>query len=138
MLDQLSGIWANIAEVLDSIPEDSIAVTVYVLGALIILWCWSSIAKRLPSPLGGITWIIVFAVIATPTISEGPNSAIAPAIFGLMFGILTKDNPLIWSNAALITFVIGVGLMLGYFWSKYKANKNTLQKTTVTKKVSPL
>lgn len=138
MLENQSGIWANIAAVLDSIPEDSIAVTVYVLGALIILWCWYSIAKRLPSPLGGITWIIVFAVIATPTISEGPNSAIAPAVFGLIFGVLTKDSPLIWSNAALITFVIGVGLVLGYFWSRYKANKNTLQKTSVTKKTSPL
>ena len=138
VLENQSGIWANIAAVLDSIPEDSIAVTVYVLGALIILWCWYSIAKRLPSPLGGITWIIVFAVIATPTISEGPNSAIAPAVFGLIFGVLTKDSPLIWSNAALITFVIGVGLVLGYFWSRYKANKNTLQKTSVTKKTSPL
>jgi hypothetical protein len=39
---------------LDSIPEDSIAVTVYLLGSLLILWCWYSIATRLPKLLGGI------------------------------------------------------------------------------------
>lgn len=138
VLEQLSGIWTNFLNLFDSIPEDNIAITVYILGTLIILRCWYSIAKRLPSPLGGITWIIVFAVIATPTISEGPNSAIAPAFFGLLFGILTKDSPLIWSNVALIVFVIGIGLVLGFFWSKYQANKNLMQKTTSTKNTSPL
>ena len=42
---------------LDSIPETAIAVSVYLLGSAIILWCWYEIAKRLPNPLGGITWI---------------------------------------------------------------------------------
>nr|WP_228257232.1 hypothetical protein [Acinetobacter sp. WCHAc060025] len=137
VLEQLSGIWVNFLGLFDSIPEDSIAVTVYILGTLIILWCWYGIAKRLPTLLGGITWIIVFAVLATPTISEGPNSEIAPAIFGLLFGILTKDTPLVWSNLALISFVIGIGLVIGYFWSNYKANKIT-QQSTVAKNTSPL
>lgn len=138
-----SGIWTNFLALLDSIPEDSIAITVYVLGVLIILWCWYGIAKRLPSPIGGITWIMVFAIIATPTISEGPNSAIAPAVFGLMFGILTKDSPLIWANSALIAFVMGLGLIVGYFWAKFKSNKKTIghhnvPKTTLAKNTSPL
>lgn len=133
-----SGIWTNFLALLDSIPEDSIAIAVYVLGVLIILWCWYAISKRLPTPLGGITWIIVFAVIATPTISEGPNSEVAPAIFGLLFGILTKDTPLIWSNSALITFVIGLGLIIGYLWSKYKINKNIANSSTLAKNISPL
>lgn len=137
VLEQLSGIWSNFLHLFDSIPEDNIAISVYVLGTVLILWCWYSIAKRLPSPLGGITWIIVFAIIATPTISEGPNSEVAPAIFGLLFGILTKDSPLIWSNLALIVFVIGVGLIVGFCWSKYKANKSTKQ-STVAKNISPL
>ena len=133
-----SGIWTNFLAILDSVPEDSIAITVYVLGTLIILWCWYAIAKRLPSPLGGITWIFVFAIIATPTISEGPNSELAPAVFGLLFGILTKDTPLIWSNLALISFVVGLGLIIGYFWSKYKINKNTVKNSTVVNNISPL
>ncbi len=137
VLEQLTGMWTNFLDLLDSIPEDNIAISVYILGTLLILGCWYGIAKRLPSPLGGITWIIVFAVIATPTISEGPNSEVAPAVFGLLFGILTKDTPLIWSNLALIAFVIGIGLIAGFFWSKYKANKN-MQQSTVAKNISPL
>ena len=35
---------------LDSIPETAIAVSVYLLGSAIILWCWYEIAKRLPNP----------------------------------------------------------------------------------------
>ena len=95
---------------LDSIPEDSIAVTVYVLGSIIILWAWYAIAKRLPQPLGGITWIVGFAILLTPTVSGGTNASIAPAIFGLLFGVLTKETALVWSNASLILFVVGLGL----------------------------
>jgi len=138
VLDQLSEIWINILELFDSIPEDNIAIFVYIFGTFLILWCWYGIARRLPSPLGGITWIIVFATIATPTISEGPNSAIAPAIFGLLFGVLTKDTPLIWSNLALITFVIGVGLIVGYLWSKYRTTKMVQQSLVAKNTSSPL
>lgn len=120
---------------LDSIPEDSIAVTVYVLGSIIILWAWYAIAKRLPKPLGGITWIIGFAILLTPTVSEGNNASIAPAIFGLLFGVLTKETALVWSNASLILFVIGLGLVVGYLWSRYTANK---AKFVVRKNSSPL
>lgn len=133
MRDDQVGIWAQFLSMLDSIPEYSIAISVYILGTLIILWCWYAIAKRLPSPLGSITWIILFAILATPTISEGPNSAIAPATFGLIFGVLTKDSPLIWSNFSLITFVIGLGLVAGYFWSKYSVNQTRNQRTESAK-----
>ena len=120
---------------LDSIPEDSIAVTVYLLGSLIILWSWYAIAKRLPQPLGGISWIVGFAILLTPTVSEGNNASVAPAIFGLIFGILTKETALVWSNASLILFVIGLGLVVGYLWSKYSTRK---AKFAVNKNSSPL
>lgn len=138
MREDQSGIWTNVLSILDSIPEDSIAITVYVLGTLIILWCWYAIAKRMPSPFGGITWIVIFAILATPTISEGPNSGIAPAAFGFLFGVLTKDSPLIWSNLALIAFVMSIGLIAGYFWSKYRANKAHLHNRQTVNKSSPL
>ena len=110
--------------VLDSIPEDSIAIAVYLIGSLIALLCWYGIIKFLPKPIGGMLWIILFAVLLTPTVSEGPNSSIAPAIFGLLFGVLTKDQSLIWINASLILFVIGIGALLGCCWSNYRANKS--------------
>lgn len=108
---------------LDSIPEGMIAITVYLLGSIIILSCWYSIATRLPKFIGGMTTIILFALILTPTVSDGYNASIAPAIFGLAFGILTKDSPLIWSNLALIFFVIGILSIVGYSWTKYLEKK---------------
>jgi len=120
---------------LDSIPEDSIAVTVYLVGSVIILWAWYLIARRLPKPLGGMTWLIGFAILLTPTVSEGNNASIAPAFFGLLFGILTKEKALIWSNASLILFVVGLGLVIGALWSKYMANK---AKFVANKNSSPL
>ncbi|MDM1311966.1 hypothetical protein HXZ79_12020 [Acinetobacter indicus] len=113
----------NLMTFLESIPENTIAVTVYLLGSLIILWCWYEIAKRLPHPLGGVSWIVVFAILLTPTISEGHNAGIAPATFGLLFGVLTKEMPLVWSNLSAILMVIGLGLVVGYFWSKYSPRK---------------
>ena len=120
---------------LDSIPEDSIAITVYLLGSVIMLWSWYAIAKCLPKPFGGITWMIGFAILLTPTVSEGNNASIAPAFFGLLFGILTKENALVWSNASLILFVVGLGLVVGYLWSQYTAKK---AKFVVNKNSSPL
>ncbi len=121
--------------VMDSIPEDLIAILVYVVGSIIALLCWYGVTKRIPKPVGGLLWIIMFAILLTPTVSEGPNSSVAPAIFGLLFGILTKDQPLIWINASLILFVIGVGALLGYCWSNYRVNKPEI---VMNKKSSPL
>ena len=116
VLDQFSGVWNSLLSMLDSIPEDSIAVTVYGLGTLIILWCWTNIARRIPAPVGAISWIIVFAILVTPTVSEGPNASI---------GVLTKEYPLVWSNLAAILFVIALGLLIGYLWTRYTAPKKT-------------
>ena len=137
MREDQAGLWSQFDSFLDIIPEYNIAIVVYLLGTLIILWCWYGIARRLPTTLGAISWIVIFAILVTPTISEGPNSAIAPAAFGLIFGILTKDTPLIWSNISLISFVIGLGLLLGYFWSKY-ASKKPKDSSSKFNKLPPL
>ena len=125
----------GVVTVLDSIPESSIAITVYLGGAVIALLCWYGLMKRVPKPFGGIGWLLVFAILLTPTVSEGTNASIAPAICGLIFGVLTKDQPLVWANLSLILFVVGIGLVLGYFWSKYAAQKH---QHVVSKKSSPL
>ena len=115
----MDSLWA----LLDSIPEDTIAITVYLAGCVIALSCWYGVAKCLPKTLGGITWILLFAILLTPTVSEGSNASIAPAIFGLLFGVLTKDQPLVWANLSLILFVLGICMILGFFWSKYSSAK---------------
>lgn len=129
VLESSSGIWVGLISAFDSIPEDSIAVTVYLLASLIMLWCWYGLAKRLPHPVGSVSWIVLFAILLTPTVSEGNNASIAPAIFGLIFGVLTKETLLVWTNLSAILFVTGLGLVLGYFWSKYSAAKKTYKNT---------
>ena len=99
--------------------EYLIAIMVYLGGSAIILWCWYAMVQRLPKPWGGITWLICFAILLTPTVSEGNNAALAPAIFGLIFGVLTKETALVWANLANILMVIGMGLIAGYFGYKY-------------------
>ena len=115
----MESLWA----LLNSIPEDSIAIMVYLVGSLIALSCWYSIAKLLPKPIGGVTWLIMFAILLTPTVSAGTNAAIAPAVFALIFGVLTKDDPLVWSNLSYIFLVLGLGLVVGFLWSKYQTKK---------------
>lgn len=119
-----TGIMNQLFSFLDVIPEGVIALAAYGIGAIIALWCWWRLMRRLPTTFGAISWLIVFAILVTPTVSEGPNASVAPAIFGLLFGVLTKDSPLIWSNLSLILFVVGLGLVIGYCWSKYSTNKN--------------
>ena len=125
----------NLLSMLDAIPEQSIAIAVYLLGSALVLACWYGIAIRLPRILGGLSWIVVFAVLLTPTASDGNNASIAPAFFGIVFGVLTKDTPLILLNASLILFVVGLGAIIGYLWTKYTANKAVIEKN---KESSPL
>lgn len=121
VLDFFAALGSSIFSVLDQFPEENIAISIYMIGTIIALWCWYRLMTRLPKFIGGVLWILVFAVLVTPTISEGPNSALAPAISGLLFGVLAKDQTLIWSNLSLILFVAGIALFIAFCWSKYTA-----------------
>lgn len=112
--------------VFDNIPEYHIAITVYYGGSLLVLWLWYLIAKSLPKPLGGMTWILLFAILLAPTISEGVNAKIAPATVGLLVGIITDEDKLIWANLIPILFVAALGFFLGYLWNKYQDHRNTI------------
>ena len=127
ILTGLQSWWYSFLSLFDTIPEDNIAVTVYVGGTIIALCCWYSVAKRLPSPLGALTWIILFACLSTPTVSEGENAGLAPALIGMIFGILTKEQNLIWSNLSAILFVAAICFLVMFFWSRYQNQRKNLQ-----------
>ncbi|ONG38670.1 hypothetical protein BKE30_11690 [Alkanindiges hydrocarboniclasticus] len=110
----------NLFAFLDTIPEYYLAIAVYLGGSLFVLWLWYFIARALPRPIGGMSWILLFALLLSPTITEGTNAKIAPAIVGLMFGFLTDEKHLIWSNLVPILFVAALGFFLGYLWNKYQ------------------
>lgn len=104
----------------DQFPEYDLAIAIYLGGSLFVLWLWYFIAKALPRPIGGMSWIFLFALLLSPTITEGTNAKLAPAIVGLMFGFLTEEKHLIWTNLVPILFVSGMGFFLGYLWNKYQ------------------
>ncbi len=66
-----AGILNQLLSSLDAIPEEIIALTAYGVGAIIALWCWWRLMRRLPTTLGAISWLVVFAILVTPTVSEG-------------------------------------------------------------------
>ena len=105
---------------LDNFPEYNLAIVVYLGGSLLVLWLWYFIAKAIPRPFGGMSWIFLFALLLSPTITEGANAQIAPAIVGLLFGVLTDEKQLIWNNLIPILFVSALGFFLGYLWNKYQ------------------
>lgn len=126
ILAGLQSWWYGFLSLFDAIPEDTIAITVYAGGTIVALCCWYSVAKRLPSPLGALTWIILFACLVTPTVSEGENAGLAPALIGMIFGILTKEQNLIWSNLSAILFVAAICFLVMFFWSRYQNQRKNL------------
>ncbi|MFT4022055.1 MAG: hypothetical protein QM666_11120 [Acinetobacter sp.] len=116
------GIFQQFLSLLDDFPEDIIAISVYIIGALVVMISWYFITRAHPR-FCAFTSLILFAGIATPTVSEGTNASISPAIFGLLFGVLTHEDALIWINLGLILFVIGIGCLVGFLWSKFFSQK---------------
>ncbi|WP_419761472.1 hypothetical protein [Acinetobacter nectaris] len=112
------GILHQVLSLLDVFPEEMIAISVYGIGAFLILLCWYLITKPY-SRFCSISTLILFAFFFTPTVSEGTNALLSPAIFGLLFGVVTKDQALMWINLASILFVIGLGFIVGFFLLKF-------------------
>ncbi|MBF7682742.1 hypothetical protein I2F27_05255 [Acinetobacter sp. B5B] len=119
MLNTQTGVLHQWLSVLDQFPEGAIAISVYCGGTLIVLLSWYFITKPY-SKFCAISCLVLFSLLVTPTVSEGNNAALSPAIFGLLFGVLTKEHSLIWFNAAAIVFVMGLGLLCGFFIMKFR------------------
>lgn len=121
VLNFLLTLWDLFLSIFDGVAERNIAVGVYIFGALFVLWGWSMVlAKPFPKALRHSGSIFLFAFFFTPTISEGVNANIAPAIFGLLFGLITKEMHLFWVNLASILFVMAVGFIVMYCYHHFK------------------
>lgn len=127
VLNTNTGILQQFLSVLDIFPEDTLAISVYVIGAIVVLLAWYSMTKSYPK-FCFVSTLIAFACIATPTVSEGTNASVAPAIFGLLFGVLTHDKQLIEMNLGSILFVMGLGCVMGFCWSKWKGYQSLSHK----------
>lgn len=119
----ITTVWHGFLSLFDGIPEGLIAVSVYVGGTLIALWAWYNVIRRLPTGLATVLWILMFALLATPTVSEGNNAGLAPALIGLVFGIVTKDKSLMLYNTMSMLLVMGLGLLIAYCVHQYLRNR---------------
>ncbi len=99
---------------MDSAAEYWLAVIVYLGGSGLVLWLWRQVMRPLPRPWGGIGWLALFAFLLAPTVTEGDNGQIAPAIVGLLFGVISKDKELILVSLLPILLVLGLGFLVGF------------------------
>lgn len=128
MLNTATGFVQQILAYFDQFPENTVAVGAYIIGTLVILGAWYFITKPYPK-FCGVTTLILFALLATPTVSDGVNASISPTICGILFGVLTHEYHVAMFNGASMFFVVGIGLLAGYCWTKFTAIR-TAQKNT--------
>lgn len=123
MPDFFTSMWNGFLNLFDGIPEGVIAVSVYIGGTIIALWAWYNVVRIFPRGLAVALWVMLFGLLATPTVSEGDNAGLAPALIGLVFGVVTKDKTVILYNMMSMLLVMGLGLLVAYFVQQYLRNR---------------
>lgn len=123
-LDQLGEILGEIivwwTQLVKGIPAEQLPTIAYLSFSAIVLLLWILVARIFPRTLGGLSWIILCAILLTPTTSLGPVPEIAPASISVAYGILLKDTAIIFNGLLPIMVVITVGCILGFFWQIVK------------------
>lgn len=119
-LEQAEPIWNWWVSLFEGVPEYPLAVTVYVGGSVLALLIWLRVVRLLPHPVGAMSWVVMFAGLLTPTVTEGDNAQLAPAVIGLIFGVITKDHSLVLKSALPILLVIGLGFVLGFLYERLR------------------
>lgn len=62
--------WVSLFE---GVPEYPLAVSVYIGGSVLALLIWLRV-RMLPHPVGAMSWVVMFAVLFAPTVTEGENA----------------------------------------------------------------
>jgi len=106
---------------MNSNAEYWLAVTVYLVGSVLALWLWHKVVRPLPRPIAGMSWMILFALLLSPTVTEGANGQIAPAIIGLIFGVISKSRELILSSLLPMLLVLGLGFLIGFLIQRLRS-----------------
>ena len=110
--------WSNLVA---DVPPDMLPIYAYVGFSAVVLLLWLFIVRILPSPLGGMSWLAIAAVLLTPGMAMGDSGNIAPASIGVVYGFLMKDMGAAVSNLLPILVVFLVGLILGFIWNVIRA-----------------
>ena len=122
-------------------PPADLPMYAYLGGVVIVLVLWLLVARMLPRPLGGMSWMMLFAVLLAPGTALGDPSVIAPASIAVVYAIMMKDTAGAITNMLPILVVLVVGLFVGFVWqlirgafesSLDKARSRTAEDTQAT------
>lgn len=144
-LEAISEILGEIAiwwgQMVKDVPPADLPMYAYLGGAIIVLILWVLVARMLPRPLGGMSWMMLFAILLTPGTALGDPSEIAPASISVVYAIMMKDFSAAIVNILPILIVLVVGLFVGFVWqlirgafesSLDKARSRTAEDTQAT------
>ena len=119
-LDAISDILGEIiiwwGQLVKDVPVADLPMYAYLGGVIIVLVLWLLVARILPRPLGGMSWMILFAVLLAPGTALGDPSVIAPASISVVYAIMMKDVSGAIANMLPIMVVLFVGLFVGFVW----------------------
>lgn len=98
------------------VPPADLPAYAYIGGGIVVLALWVLVARILPRPLGGISWVMLFAVLFAPGTALSDPSTIAPASISVIYAVMMKDMAAAASNTLPILVVLVVGLFIGFIW----------------------
>lgn len=119
-LEKLSDILGEIviwwSQMVKNVPPADLPMYAYLGGSIVVLLLWILVARMLPRPLGGMSWMVLFAVLLAPGTALSDPSVIAPASISVVYSIMMKDTAAAITNALPILVVLVVGLFVGFVW----------------------
>ena len=119
-LEGLSDILGEIviwwSQMVSGVPPDDLPMYAYLGFAIIVLVLWLLVARMMPRPLGGMSWMILFAVLLAPGTALSDPSTMAPASISVVYAIMMKDTAGAVTNALPVLVVLVAGLFIGFIW----------------------
>ena len=104
------------SQMVKDVPPADLPMYAYLGGAIVVLVLWILVARMLPRPLGGMSWMVLFAVLLAPGTALSDPSLIAPASISVVYAVMMKDMVGAVTNALPILVVLVVGLFIGFVW----------------------
>ncbi len=120
-LDSIEPAWNWWTSLFAEVPEYPFAVAFYVGGSALVLLLWTRVARALPRPLGGMSWVLLMTLLLTPTITGGEDPGIAPAVVGLGLALASKQYDEAMTYLLPMLGVMGMGFLVGFLLERIYA-----------------
>ena len=119
-LEAISDILGEVAiwwgQMVKDVPPADLPMYAYLGGVVIVLVLWLLVARMLPKPLGGMSWMVLFAVLLAPGTALNDPSVLAPASINVVYAFMMKDFAGAIANMVPILVVLVAGLFVGFIW----------------------